>query len=148
MHPLGGSFLEHQCTSYSAERTIAMFRIWEQAGAMDAYRAHFALDGVHWVWYSALFTVVLCRLFESRGVPHRFDWLLFLPLASGLLDWYENQLQQLFLSAPDHATIVDPLPLLSTLASLAKWSFALVYVGLSIGLLVRGGARRSGADPA
>jgi len=137
VEPLGSSLAELQCLGFSADRYIAIFRHWEETGVMSAYRAHFVLDDVHWVWYSAFFTVLLCRLFESRRIPHRFNWLLLLPLASGLFDWYENQMQHVFLSSPDFSTIVDPLPLLSTLASDAKWMLASVYILLSAVLLVR-----------
>jgi len=62
---------------------------------------------------------------------------LLLPLASGLLDWFENHLQHVFLSSSDFSTIVDPLPLFSTIASDTKWVLALTYVMLSAVLLVR-----------
>ncbi len=111
---------------------------------MDFYRAHFILDDIHWIWYAGLFTALLCRLFEHHGVEHKYDWVLLLPLGSGLLDWYENHLQHVFLSAPDFATIVDPLPLFSTIASDVKWLFAAIYVLLSavlVGALFVGGRR-------
>jgi len=96
------------------------FRSWEESGEMAFYRAHFILDDVHWIWYAGLFTTALCRLFDRHGVAHKYDWVLLLPPCSGLLDWYENQLQHVFLSASDFATIVDPLPLFSTVASDVK----------------------------
>jgi len=58
-----------------------------------------------------------------------------LPLAFGLLDFFENQIQHVFLSAPDFSTIVDPLPLISTAASDLKWLLMLVYVGTTLVLL-------------
>jgi hypothetical protein len=70
-------------------------------------------------------------------VAHKYDWVLLLPLGSGLLDWYENRLQHVFLSASDFSTIIDPLPLFSTVASDVKWLFSAVYVSLSIILLIR-----------
>ena len=143
VEPLGSSFLELQCFGYSAEKSIEIFRRWEEIGALDAYRAHFTLDDVHWVWYSGLFTVVLCSLFERRKIPHRFNWLLLLPLASGLLDWYENQLQHVFLNSNDFSGVVDPLPLLSTLASVSKWTLAIIYFVLTIALLTRASSHRA-----
>jgi hypothetical protein len=134
--PLGRRLAELQCCAFSAERTLAIFRHWEDAGVMDVYRAHFVLDDVHWIWYAGLFTFLLCRLFERRRVPHRLDWILLLPLASGLLDALENRLQHVFLASPGFAGVVDPLPLLSTLASDAKWLLALAYVSLSGALLL------------
>ena len=116
------------------------------AGAMQAYRNHLIFDDVHWIWYSGLGTFLLCFLFERRRISHRLDWVLVLPLASGLLDWYENHLQHLFLSSTDYSAIVDPLPLLSTLASIAKWSLALAYVVLAAALAIRGPVRQEDLD--
>ena len=44
-----------------------MFRAWEASGALNAYRAHFLFDDVHWLWYAGFFTAVLGRLFERSG---------------------------------------------------------------------------------
>ena len=148
VEPLGHQFPELQCLGFSAERYLAVFGHWEATGVMNAYRAHFILDDVHWIWYAAFFTFVLCRLFEREQLSHRLDWVLLLPLASGLLDWYENSLQHVFLSAPDFSTIVDPLPLLSTLASDSKWLLASVYVLMTVGLLFRGWLRGVGRPAA
>jgi hypothetical protein len=101
------------------------------------------LDDVHWIWYAGLFTTLLCRLFDRHGVAHKYDWVLLLPLASGLLDCYENHLQHVFLSASDFATIVYPLPLLSTVASDIKWLLSVFYIlltaVLAVGLLRKRG---------
>ena len=143
VEPLGSQFPELQCFGFTAERYVEVFRHWQETGVMAAYRAHFVLDDVHWVWYAGLFTCLLCRLFERHGLPHRLDGLLLLPLASGLLDWYENHLQHVFLSAPDFSTIVDPLPLLSTLASDLKWVLVSIYVVLAAALLLKKPSRRT-----
>lgn len=131
-----------QVTGFDAETYRDTFQRWIDAGQMDAYRAHFAFDGVHPLWYAALGTVLLCRLFETRGVSQRRTWALALPLASALCDFVENAIQQRFLAAPDFAAIVDPWPLVSTLASIAKWSCAAAWVGVAIAL-----SRRPPRDP-
>jgi hypothetical protein len=92
-----------------------------------------------------LFTALLCRLFEDLRVPGRFNGVLVLPLASGLLDWFENRLQHVFLSSPDFATLVDPLPLISSLASDAKWILVLAYVPLTGVLIAKTLFSRRGA---
>lgn len=135
--PLGASLIRLQCCSFTAEDTVSIFRHWEETGRMTAYRAHFAFDDVHWVWYAVFFTALLCWLFERHRVSHRLDWILLLPLVSGLLDAYENRMQQVFLGAADHAAIVDPLPLLGTLASDAKWALVGVYGLIALVLLAR-----------
>lgn len=132
---IGFELLRLQCFGFSAAETLRVFRSWEASGALDAYRAHFAFDDVHWLWYSLFFTAVLGRLFERRGVTHRLDWILALPIASGLLDVLENQIQHVFLSTPDFSRIVDPLPLISTAASNLKWLLVLVYVGTTVVLM-------------
>jgi hypothetical protein len=134
--PIEDAMVKLQITGVSVGEYLAVFRSWEESGEMAFYRAHFILDDVHWIWYAGLFTTVLCRLFDRHGVGHKYDWVLLLPLGSGLLDWYENQLQHVFLSASDFATIVDPLPLFSTVASDVKWLFSAIYILLTIVLAV------------
>ena len=104
---------------------------------MAFYRAHFLLDDFHWVWYTIFFTALLCRLFDRFDISRERNWFLLLPLASGLLDWYENHLQHVFLSSADFTTIIDPLPLYSTVASDVKWVLALLYLGTTIVLVAR-----------
>lgn len=131
-----------QVAGFRAENYRDTFQRWIDAGLMDAYRAHFAFDDLHGVWYAALGTTLLCRLFETRGVAQRRNWLLLLPLATALLDAVENAIQHRFLAAPDFAAIVDPWPLVSTLASIAKWACAATWVGVAVAL-----SRRSPTDP-
>ena len=135
--PIEDAMIRLQTTGTSASDYLAVFGAWQESGEMAAYRAHFILDDLHWIWYTGLFTTLLAWLFERQSASHRYDWVLLLPLASGLLDWYENQLQHVFLSSPDFATIVDPLPLFSTMASDVKWVLALVYITLSVALVGR-----------
>ncbi len=142
LRPIEDAMIRLQTTGTSASDYIAVFGAWQESGQMAAYRAHFILDDLHWIWYAGLFTALLAWLFERQSVSHRHDWVLLLPLASGLLDWYENQLQHVFLSSPDFATIVDPLPLYSTMASDVKWVLALVYITLSVALVGRLALRR------
>ena len=134
--PASSEMLRLQCLGFSAERTLAIFRAWEASGAIDAYRAHFVLDDFHWLWYAGFFTALLGRLFERRAVSHRFDWILVLPLASGLLDVLENQIQHVFVGAPGFSTVVDPLPLISTAASVLKWGLVLIYAAVTAVLLL------------
>ncbi len=142
LEPVRAELLRLQCCVTSAAETREIFRVWQASGAMDAYRAHFILDDVHWVWYAGFFTAVLGRLFERRGVTHRLDWILVLPLASGLLDVFENQIQHVFLSTPDFSMVVNPLPLISTVASDLKWVLVVVYVGVIVVLMFGRGLQR------
>ena len=134
--PIEDAMIRLQTTGISAEAYLTVFREWEASGGMAFYRAHFILDDVHWIWYAGLFTTLLCRLFDRHSIPHKYDWVLLLPLASGLLDWYENHLQHIFLDASDFSTIIDPLPLLSTVASDIKWLLSVFYILLTVVLAV------------
>jgi hypothetical protein len=137
LQPLGASFLALQCCGTTAQRTLEVYRGWERSGAIMAYRAHFQLDSLHWIWYAGLFTTLLSWLFVTRKVPSRFNAVLLLPLVSAWFDVLENRLQQIFVESPHYALVVDPLPLISTLASLAKWILAATYVATSVLLLLR-----------
>lgn len=135
--PIEDAMIALQTTGTSASDYLTVFRGWQESGEMDIYRAHFILDDVHWIWYAGLFTVLLCWLFERHEVANKYNWVLMLPLGSGLLDWFENKMQHIFLSTADFSMIVDPLPLISTLASDMKWLFSAIYLPLSIFLIVR-----------
>jgi len=146
--PIEHSMLKLQLTGFSVADYVSVFSAWEASGDMAYYRAHFILDDVHLIWYSVLFTALLSRLFDRFEVPGNRNWFLLLPLASGLLDWYENRLQHVFLSSDDLAMIIDPLPLYSTLASDIKWLLALTYIGATIVLAVRLKMRSGHRNPA
>ena len=135
--PIEDAMIKLQTTGFSASDYVSVFGAWEASGDMAFYRAHFVLDDVHWIWYTILATAVLSKLFYRFDVPNERNWFLLLPLASGLLDWYENRLQHVFLSSADFSTIVDPLPLYSTLASDLKWALVALYLGTAIVLLAR-----------
>ena len=143
--PIEDAMIYLQTTGVTAEQYLSVFRDWQATGEMAFYKAHFILDDVHWIWYAGLFTTILCRLFNRLDIAQKHNWVLLLPLASGLLDWYENHLQHVFLSAVDFATIVDPLPLLSTVASDLKWLLSACYVLLSVILTIRLMRKRRGA---
>ena len=131
------AMLNLQMTGTSVSDYTSVFGAWEASGDMAFYRAHFLLDDFHWVWYTIFFTALLCRLFDRFEISSERNWVLPLPLASGLLDWYENHLQHIFLSAADFRTIIDPLPFYSTVASDVKWVLALLYLGTIIVLVAR-----------
>ena len=135
--PIEDAMLNLQLTGTSVADYMSVFGAWEASGDMAFYHAHFLLDDVHWIWYTIFFTALLCRLFDRFEISKGRNWFLVLPLASGLLDWYENRLQHIFLSAEDFTTIIDPLPLYSTLASDVKWVLALLYLGTTIVLVAR-----------
>ena len=135
--PIEDVMLNLQVTGISVADYLAVFGAWEASGDMAIYRAHFLLDDFHWIWYTIFITASLSRLFDRFEISRKHNWFLLLPLASGLLDWYENRLQHFFLSSEGFTTIFDPLPLYSTLASDVKWVLALLYLGTTIVLAAR-----------
>ncbi len=135
--PIEDAMIKLQTTGTSVSDYLSVFSAWEASGDMAFYRAHFLLDDFHWVWYTVFLTALLCRLFDRFEISAERNWFLLLPLASGLLDWYENHLQHIFLSSADFSTIIDPLPLYSTLASDVKWLLSLLYLGTAIVLVAR-----------
>ena len=133
--PIGvGSFLSLQCLTFSADDYVTLFSRWQAEGVLVSYRAHLVLDDVHWLWCSVLATALLARVLEANAVSARWNFVLLLPLASGLLDWFENRVQHVFLDTEGFAAIVDPLPLVSAIASILKWFIGGSYV-LVIGVL-------------
>ena len=135
--PITEAMILLQTTGTTVADYVAVFSTWQASGDMAFYQAHFILDDVHWIWYAALFTALLCRLFNRFEISQAHNWFLVLPLASGLLDWYENRLQHVFLSSTDFSTIIHPLPLYSTLASDIKWVLSLAYIATTLVLAGR-----------
>jgi hypothetical protein len=130
-------FLRLQCLGFHAGDYFRVFGQWETDGMMELYRAHLILDDLHWVCYRVFFTAALARLFDSNGIPNKYDFVLVFPLGSGLLDLFENRFQHFFLNTPDFATVVDPPPFLSTIASDMKWLLAASYVMITAALCIR-----------
>ena len=108
--PIEDAFLKLQMTGTSVTDYVSVFSTWRSSGDMALYQAHFILDDVHWIWYAVLLTALLSRLFNRLEISPAHNWFLLLPLASGLLDWYENRLQHVFLSSTDFSTIINQLP--------------------------------------
>lgn len=138
INPIGAaSFLQLQCLGLHASDYLTTFNQWQTAGIMPFYQAHFRLDDTHWIWYTIFFTAALARVFEINSVSSKFNFMLTLPLISGLLDWFENTMQHIFLESPDYSAIVDPLPLISSLSSDLKWLLVAVYVTVVIILTIQ-----------
>jgi len=62
---------------------------------------------------------------DAARLSDRWNIVLIFPLIAGINDWFENGLQHVFLSGTDYQTIIDPLPAISTSASIIKWIFFL-----------------------
>jgi len=135
--PIEDAMITLQTTGYSTADYLSVFGAWAASGEMAFYRAHFLLDDYHCILYTIAITAVLSRLFDRFQISSDRNWFLALPLASGLLDWYENRVQHFFLSSDDFSTIIDPLPLFSTLASDIKWILAIAYLGTTFALVGR-----------
>ena len=129
----GPEVFKLQVTGWNAEIYLDTFADWQSRGLMDFYHAHFIFDDIHWVWYALSLSALLAAVLNRAAKPESWNWLLALPFVAGLSDFLENSIQHVFLVGTDGATIIDPLPAISTLASLTKWGLAL---GLTILILV------------
>ncbi|NLY00169.1 MAG: hypothetical protein GXY83_29065 [Rhodopirellula sp.] len=130
-------FLWLQCCGWSSARYFDLIQSWQARGVMPFYQAHLAIDRLHWIWYTVLLMAAIARALNASNSGERSNWLLLLPVGAGLADWLENQFQAVFLNSPGFATVVDPLPLVSTCASNLKW----LLVAVSIAVVTLGGWR-------
>jgi hypothetical protein len=138
LRPIGVvEFLRLQCLGFRATDYLETFSRWEQSGCLAAYRTHLWPDDLHWIWYSAFLTSLLARLLQRNGLSARANVLLLLPWAAGLCDLAENCFQHFFLAVPGWGAIVDPLPLISTLASILKWLLVFSCLCIIAALAVR-----------
>ena len=148
-----GVLLEHvdpaaigklQVSGFTASSYIETFTRWEASGVMAFYRAHFVVDGIHWLWYTLLLLSLLSLAMKKAQAPAHYNALLVLPMIAGPCDALENSIQKIFLSEPGYVTIVDPLPMISTLASITKWSLV-AMASLALVALVAKALKNRGA---
>ena len=147
VHPLDTeTMLRLQVTAFSAEDYLRTFQGWEAAGTMPFYDAHLIFDGVHWIWYSIALAVFLALGLNAAALSARWNFVLLFPPLAGILDCIENGLQHVFLSAPRYQLIIDPLPAISTSASIGKWIFFLSsFVLIAAFYFVASPRKRQGA---
>lgn len=131
-----------QITGFSPADYIATFSAWKSEGVMDFYHAHFIFDDVHWIWYTIFLGVALAVSLDAARLSDRWNFVLTFPLIAGINDWFENGLQHVFLSADGYQMVMDPLPAISTTASIIKWVFFLgsflLIAGIQLSRLRRG----------
>ncbi len=143
LYPTGlTDFVRLQSAGFSAADYLEQFHHWQAAGVLPFYRAHLVVDRWHWIWYSILLGAGLARTMNAAGISDRYNGMLLLPAGAGLADWLENQFQHIFLSDAEFSTVVDPLPLVSTLASHLKWLLIGASLAIIVALVVRGGRRQ------
>jgi len=146
VHPLGtDQMVGLQLTGFSAADYRDTFGAWEAAGRMPFYHAHLIFDDLHWLWYAIAGSVLLALSLDAARLSDRWNRVLLFPPLAGLQDCVENGLQHVFLSQPGYAALIDPLPAISTLASIGKWTLFLGSILLIAGFQLR--ARRVGGRP-
>ncbi len=126
-----------QVTGFSAADYIATFSEWDQAGLMGIYRAHLVFDNFHAIWYAVLMAATLATLMKNTGAGDGWTKCMTIPFVAGFCDMIENGIQHVFLTGPGTSTIVDPLPAISTVMSITKWSLSAAGLTLTAILLVR-----------
>lgn len=129
--PIGAlQLVSLQVTAATAADYLTTFGQWQEAGLIPFYRAHLIFDGIHWLWYVITLAALLALALKRAGAGERASFLLAIPVLAGMCDLLENTLQQVFLSDAAFATVVDPLPAISTTASIVKWSLVLMSLVL------------------
>jgi hypothetical protein len=131
-----------QVTGFAPADYIATFSAWKAEGVMDFYHTHLIFDDVHWIWYTIFLSVALALSLDAARLPDRWNVILTFPLIAGINDWFENGLQHVFLNADGYPMVIDPLPAISTTASIIKWVFFLgsflLIAGIQLSRLRRG----------
>ena len=131
------AIIKLQLAGFKASYYMTMFKEWENAGLMGFYNAHFIFDDFHWLWYALFLSGLIAFLMEKCKIVAEFNYLLVIPFIAGLCDLFENTMQHLFLSGDNYAMIIDPLPMLSTFASISKWLFSFLSIVLIVALILR-----------
>ncbi len=138
LEQIGGPvILALQVTGFTVADYVGAFSEWEKAGMMEIYRAHLVFDDLHPIWYAMLMASTLAVLMKKTGVGDGWTKVMIIPFAAGFCDLVENGIQHIFLTGPGTSTIVDPLPAISTIMSITKWSLAAAGLTLITILLVR-----------
>lgn len=138
LEQIGGPLiLTLQVTWFTAADYVATFSEWDAAGLMEIYRAHLVFDDFHAIWYAVLMAATLATLMKNTGAGDGWTKLLVIPFAAGFCDMVENGIQHIFLTGTSYSTIVDPLPAITTIMSITKWSLSLAALSLIAILLVR-----------
>jgi hypothetical protein len=135
VHPLGTRrMVGLQLSGFSAADYRSTFAAWEAAGTMPFYRAHLIFDDLHWIWYAIALSAFLALALKAARLSAGWNFVLLFPVLAGIQDCIENGLQHVFLSQPGYSAMIDPLPAISTAASIGKW---ILFIGsfLLIGAL-------------
>lgn len=120
--PLGPSMLMAQLT-LSAAQVRELFALWESAGVLGAYAAHYRFDLLHPLWYSLFLGALLAKAFNAYRMPATWNFVLLMPFAAGALDILENLVHLSFLA--DRANITQAAVLIGNGAAILKWLLAL-----------------------
>ncbi len=137
LHPIGSkAFLALQL-SFSKEFYIKTFAAWQAEGLMPVYKAHLYIDILHPVLYACFLISALACVMNAKGISKKWNWVLVLPVISGLCDEFENLIQFVFLSDASGLLITEPLVLFSSVFSLVKWSLAFGSLGIAFFFLLK-----------
>ncbi len=138
LRPLGGAEVIRLQTTLSAADFTATLDRWRAAGLIDVYWRHYAIDFVHPLLYGAFLAALLARGLEANRIAHRYDVVLLVPLAAGLLDLVENTIHVALLADPGR---IGPTPVVASgVAAILKWTLAGASLLVAAGLALR--ARR------
>ncbi|PKL39959.1 MAG: hypothetical protein CVV44_06995 [Spirochaetae bacterium HGW-Spirochaetae-1] len=137
--PLGHDMLRVQ-TTFSGETFRGIIQSWEKSGLMALYLKHFYLDYFHPVIYSLFLSALLSRGLVMNGLDKKFNLLVLLPFAAGLMDLIENSMHLYLIHNP--AEISAGTVLFSGICTTMKWAMAFLVLVGAIVLIVMGLAKK------
>lgn len=81
---------------------IEIIKSWSPSG-IEYFNRYIFTDYIYALSYSILFASILSALISKKEVQNitKYNSVIYLPFAAGLLDWIENTLELLFISKPD-----------------------------------------------
>ncbi|CAG0959560.1 hypothetical protein MYXO_00674 [Myxococcaceae bacterium] len=130
LRPLEGSAVFALQTTLSAEEFAGTLRAWRDAGLLEAYWRHYAVDFVHPLIYGAFLAALLSWALDANRKDERSNRLLWLPIAAGLLDLFENAVHVALLAEP---TRISTLPVVASgIAAILKWGFVAASLAIAV----------------
>jgi len=132
--PLGHDMLRVQ-TTFSDETFRGIIQSWEKNGLMALYFKHFYFDYFHPVLYSLFLSALLSRGLSMNGLDKKFNLMVLLPFAAGLMDVIENSMHLYLIHNP--VKISAGTVLFSGICTSMKWALAFLVLAGAVVLIVR-----------
>jgi hypothetical protein len=136
LSPLGHDVLRFQLT-FDRESMEAILNAWGDPG-IERFKNHFYIDFLHPLWYgSFIFFTMLFFKTKLAGYQHSdaVPKYVFLPFVAAFLDLAENFMEIGIINSRENLN--NTLVMMTGLASLFKWLFALISILIVAALIVQ-----------